>query len=89
MRTWTRTIGGHDASGRPLILFPAGIALIFFDGRSMAGLAPLLLGVLIIAAGILTDLTIRLPPTSLFSRPMTPGLTAAGIGLALRTARHG
>ncbi len=89
VQTSSWTIGGYNAFGLSLIPFLAGIALIFFDGRSKAGLALLFFGVLIIAAGILMNLTIYFQPTSLFNTLMMLGLTAAGIGLALRAARHG
>ncbi len=83
------TIGGYSAFGLSLLPFLAGIGLIFFDGRSKAGLILLTLGVLIIAAGILMNLTVYFRPTSLFNTLMMLGLTAAGIGLTLRAARHG
>ncbi len=87
--TGSWTIGGHSAFGLSLVPFLIGIALIFFDGRSRAGLSLLAIGILIIAAGILMNLTIYFQPTSLFNTLMMLGLTAAGIGLALRAARHG
>ncbi len=86
VQTSSWTIGGYNAFGLSLVPFLVGIGLIFFDGRSKAGLALLMLGVLIIAAGILMNLTIYFQPTSLFNTLMMLGLTAAGIGLALRAA---
>ncbi len=89
VQTGSWTIGGYNAFGLSLIPFLAGIAWLFFDGRSKPGLALLMIGVLIIAAGILMNLTIYFQPTSLFNTLMMLGLTAAGVGLALRAARSG
>lgn len=83
------TIAGYSAFGLSLLPFLAGIGMIFFDGRSKAGLMLLALGGLIIAAGILMNLTVYFRPTSLFNTLMMLGLTAAGVGLALRAARNG
>jgi uncharacterized protein len=78
------TIGGRNAFGLSLIPFILGIGLLFFDGRSRVGLVLLFLGVLIIAAGILMNLTIYFERTSLFNTLLMIGMTAAGVGLVLR-----
>ncbi len=61
--------------------------MLFFDGSSRLGFLLLFSGVVIIAAGILTNLTIYFVPTSLFNTLMMLGLTAGGIGLVLRSLR--
>jgi uncharacterized protein len=81
------TIGGYNSFGLSLVPFILGIGLLFFDGRSRAGLILLFLGVLIIAAGILMNLTIYFERTSLFNTLMMIGMTAAGVGLVLRGLR--
>jgi uncharacterized protein len=81
------TIGGWNAFGLSLIPFILGIGLLFFDGSSKAGFILLFLGVLIIAAGILMNLSIYFQPTSLFNTLMMIGLTAAGVGLVLRALK--
>ncbi len=87
MQTGYWTIGGYNAFGLSLIPFILGVGLLFFDGRSRAGFLLLFLGVLIIAAGILMNLSIYFQPTSLFNTLMMIGMTAAGVGLLLRALR--
>jgi hypothetical protein len=82
-------IGGYNAFGLSLIPFILGIGLLFFDGNSKAGFILLFLGVLIIAAGILMNLTIYFQPTSLFNTLMMIGMTAGGVGLLLRALKTG
>jgi len=83
------TLGGYNAFGLSLLPFLAGIGMLFFDGRSTLGFLLLAAGALIIAAGILMNLTIYFQPTSLFNTLMMLGLTAAGVGLALRALKAG
>jgi uncharacterized protein len=83
------TIGGYNAFGLSLVPFILGIGMLFFDGRSRAGFILLFLGVLIIAAGILMNLSIYFQPTSLFNTLLMVGMTAAGIGLLLRALKGG
>jgi uncharacterized protein len=44
---------------------------------------------LIIAAGILLNLTVYFQPTSLFNTLVMLGMTAAGVGLVLRALKSG
>jgi hypothetical protein len=81
------TIGGYNAFGLSLIPFILGIGLLFFDGNSKTGFILLFLGILVIAAGILMNLTIYFQPTSLFNTLMMIGMTAAGVGLVLRALK--
>jgi hypothetical protein len=83
------TFGGWNAFGLSLIPFILGVGLLFFDGKSTWGFLLLFAGVLIIAAGILLNLTIYFQPTSLFNTLMMLGLTAAGVGLVLRALKSG
>jgi hypothetical protein len=83
------TLGGWNAFGLSLIPFILGVGLLFFDGKSTWGFLLLFAGVLIIAAGILLNLTIYFQPTSLFNTLMMLGLTAAGVGLVLRALKSG
>jgi hypothetical protein len=78
------TLGGYNAFGLSLVPFMLGIGLLFFDGSSKAGFFLLFIGVVIIAAGILMNLSIYFQPTSLFNTLMMIGMTAAGVGLVLR-----
>jgi uncharacterized protein len=63
--------------------------LLFFDSKSTWGFFLLFGGVLIIAAGILLNLTIYFQPTSLFNTLLMLGMTAAGVGLVLRALKSG
>ncbi len=83
------TLGGYNAFGLSLIPFILGIGLLFFDNRSTWGFLLLFAGVLIIAAGILLNLTIYFQPTSLFNTLIMLGMTAAGVGLVLRALKSG
>jgi hypothetical protein len=81
------TLGGYNAFGLSLVPFIFGIGLLFFDSGSKAGFFLLFLGVVIIAAGILMNLSIYFQPTSLFNTLMMIGMTAAGVGLVLRALK--
>ncbi len=83
------TLGGWNAFGLSLIPFILGIGLLFFDSKSIWGFLLLFAGVLIIAAGILLNLTIYFQPTSLFNTLLMLGMTAAGVGLVLRALKSG
>lgn len=81
------TLGGYPAFGLSLIPVLAGIGVLFFDGSSRLGFLLLFAGIVIIFAGILTNLTIYFVPTSLFNTLMMLTLLAGGIGLVLRSLR--
>jgi multisubunit Na+/H+ antiporter MnhF subunit len=68
----------------PLIL---GIALIFFNGRSILGWILTFAGAVIIVAGIIANLEIYFRPTSLFNTILMLVLLAGGIGLVARSVR--
>lgn len=78
---------GRDASGLSLIPLIFGIALIFFDGKSMFGWLLLGAGLIIIVSGILLNLHFYFQPTSLFNTLIMLGLLAGGIGLIARSLR--
>lgn len=81
------TLGGYNAFGLSLVPFILGIGLLFFDSGSKAGFFLLFFGVVIIAAGILMNLSIYFQPTSLFNTLMMIGMTAAGVGLVFRALK--
>jgi hypothetical protein len=81
------TLGGYSAFGLSLVPILFGIGMLFFDGSSRLGFLLLFAGLVIIFAGILTNLTIYFVPTSLFNTLMMLGLLAGGIGLVLRSLR--
>jgi hypothetical protein len=78
---------GYNAFGLSLLPLLAGIAWLFYDGRSIAGWTLAGLGALIILAGILANLHIFFAPTSLFDTLVMLGLLAGGLGMVARSLR--
>jgi len=79
--------GGYNSFGLSLIPLIAGIAVLFFNGRSIIGWLLTLCGTVIILAGIITNLEIYFRPTSLFNTLMMLALLAGGIGLVARSLK--
>jgi hypothetical protein len=80
-------IGGRSAFGLSLVPLLAGIAWLFFDGRSVVAWLLTLAGAVVIFAGILANLEIYFRPTSLFSTLVMLTLLAGGLGLVARSLR--
>jgi uncharacterized protein len=78
---------GYNAFGLSLLPLLAGIAWLFYDGRSIGGWILAGLGALIILAGILANLHIFFAPTSLFDTLVMLGLLAGGLGMVARSLR--
>jgi uncharacterized protein len=78
---------GYNAFGLSLLPLLAGIARLFYDGRSIGGWILAGLGALIILAGILANLHIFFAPTSLFDTLVMLGLLAGGLGMVARSLR--
>jgi hypothetical protein len=78
---------GYQSFGLTLVPLLAGIGWLFFDGRSVLGWLLLVLGAVIIFAGILANLTIYFRPTSLFNTLLMLGLFIGGLGLIARSLR--
>jgi hypothetical protein len=78
---------GYNAFGLSLLPLLAGIAWLFYDGRSIGGWVLTGLGALVILAGILANLHIFFAPTSLFDTLVMLGLLAAGLGMIARSLR--
>jgi hypothetical protein len=79
--------GGYNSFGLTLIPLIAGIAFLFFNGRSVIGWLLTFTGAVIILAGIITNLEIFFRPTSLFNTLMMLVLLAGGIGLVARSLK--
>jgi uncharacterized protein len=79
--------GGYNSFGLTLIPLIAGIAFLFFNGRSVIGWLLTFTGAVIILAGIITNLEIYFRPTSLFNTLMMLALLAGGIGLVARSLK--
>lgn len=80
-------LGGYNAFGLSLLPFVIGIALLFFDGKSVAGWVLTVAGAVIILAGILMHLEIYFRPTTLFNTLAMLVLLLGGIGLVARSLR--
>jgi uncharacterized protein len=78
---------GYNAFGLSLLPLLAGVGLLFFNGRSLAGWLLTGSGALIILVGIVGNLHIYFQPTSLFDTLMMLGLLAGGIGLVARSLK--
>jgi len=76
---------GYNAFGLSLVPLLAGIGMLFYDGRSVAGWLLAAAGTVIILAGILSNLHLYFQPTSLFDTLMMLGLLAGGLGLVARS----
>lgn len=78
---------GRSAFGLTLVPLLIGVAMLFFNGRSIPGWLLTLAGVIIIFAGILSNLNIYFSPTSLFNTLLMFILLFGGIGLLARSLR--
>jgi hypothetical protein len=78
--------GGYGRSfGITLLPLLFGIAILFFDGRSLAGRFLTGAGALFIFAGIIANLDIHFRQTSLFNTLVMLILLVGGIGLVVRS----
>ena len=73
--------GGYNSFGLSLIPLIAGIALVFFNGRSPIGWILIFVSVIFVGSGILMNLQIYFQPTSLFNTVIMLILFAGGLGL--------
>ncbi len=78
---------GYNTFGLSLLPLIAGIGILFFNGRSIAGWLLLFVGVIIIFTGILMNLQIYFQSTSLFNTIIMLVLLAGGIGLIARSLK--
>ena len=81
------SLWGYNSFGLSLVPFLIGVGFLFFDGRSKVGWLLLVVGLVIIFAGILVNLEIYFRPTSLFNTLLMLVLLVAGIGLLARSLR--
>jgi hypothetical protein len=78
---------GANSFGLTLLPLLAGIGILFFNGRSVAGWLLSIVGLAIILAGILMNMDIYFRQTSLFNTLVMLGLLAGGCGLVARSLR--
>jgi hypothetical protein len=81
------TFGGQGSFGLSLLPLLAGIAFLFFDGKSIVGWLLTAAGVVIILAGVLMHMDIYFRQTSLFNTLVMLTLLFGGIGLVARSLR--
>lgn len=79
--------GGRNAFGLSLIPLLVGIAMLFFNGKSVPGRLLTGGGFLIIVVGIIANMRVYFGPASLFDTLLILGLMAGGIGLVARSLR--
>ncbi|HEY0514604.1 MAG TPA: hypothetical protein VGH73_22065 [Thermoanaerobaculia bacterium] len=78
---------GHSTFGLSLLPLLFGVALLFFNGRSILGWILLIAGAAIVLAGILMNLQIYFQSTSLFNTLVMLVLLFGGLGLIARSLR--
>ena len=81
------SFGGQGSFGLSLLPLLAGIAFLFFDGRSLIGWLLTAVGAVIILAGVLMHMEIYFRQTSLFNTLVILGLLFGGLGLVARSLR--
>ena len=80
------TFGDHSF-GLSLIPLLAGVAILFFNGRSTLGWILTAGGALVIFLGVLMNLHVYFTPTSLFNTLVMLVLLGGGLGLIARSLR--
>ena len=78
---------GHSTFGITLIPMLFGIALLFWNGRSVIGWLLTAAGALFVVAGVIANLHIYFQPTSLFNTIVMLVLLVGGLGLIARSLR--
>ena len=81
------TLWGYSTFGLSLLPLVAGVGLLFYNGRSIAGWLLTFVGVVIIFVGVLMNLQIYFQPNSLFNTVLMLILLAGGLGLIARSLR--
>ena len=79
--------GAYGGFGLTLLPLLAGIAILFYNGRSVLGWILVLAGMTIILAGILMNMDIYFSQTTLFNTLVMLGLLFGGMGLVARSLR--
>jgi hypothetical protein len=78
---------GANAFGISLLPFLFGVAMLFWNRRSVAGWLLTIAGLLFIFSGIIMNLHIYFQPTSLFNTLIMLVLLVGGLGLIARSLR--
>ena len=78
---------GFNSFGIALLPFLFGVAILFYNGKSIIGWVLTAAGVIIILAGIIARLQIYFAPTSLFNTLIMLVLLVGGVGLIFRSLK--
>lgn len=81
------TLWGYNTLGISFLPLIFGIALLFFNGKSVVGWILLFVGTVIIFTAIIMNLQLYFQPTSLFNTFAMLALLFGGIGLIARSLR--
>jgi hypothetical protein len=79
--------GRYGGFGPTLLPLLAGVAFLFYNGKSVIGWLLTTLGLAIILAGILMNMDIYFRQTTLFNTIVMLGLLFGGLGLIVRSLR--
>jgi hypothetical protein len=79
---------GTNTFGLTLVPMLFGIAMLFFNGRSVIGWLLTAGGALFILAGVIANMHIYFQPTSLFNTLLMLVLLVGGLGLVARSMRE-
>lgn len=78
---------GPNTFGLSLVPLLFGVALLFFNGKSLVGWLLTIGGAVIILAGVISNLQIYFQPTSLFNTLVMLVLLFGGLGLIARSVK--
>jgi hypothetical protein len=79
--------GAYGGFGLTLLPLLAGVAFLFYNGRSIVGWLLTAIGAAIILAGVLMNMDIYFRQTSLFNTLMMLALLFGGLGLVARALK--
>jgi hypothetical protein len=82
---WSFSGSSQSSFGVLLIPLMIGVAMLFFNGRSMFGWILFGATLLAIITGVIVNLQIHFQSTSLLATLVILGLVSAGIGLIVRS----
>ncbi len=82
---FSRYFGFHVPFGLVLLPLLIGIGILFFSSKSILGWVVTIFGILTILLGILMALDIYFKPITLYFGILMYGMTAAGLGLLLKS----
>lgn len=79
--------GAYGGFGLTLLPLLAGVAFLFYDGKSVIGWLLTIAGAGIILAGVLMNMDIYFRPTTLYNTLLMLGLLFGGLGVIARSLR--